>query len=172
VADEVQHVVMGNVIQTEPKDMYLSRVAAIQAGTPKEAPAFTLNRLCGSGVQAVISASQSILLGDVDCAIAGGAESMSRAPHSSQAMRWGTKFGDISSSDMLLGALTEPFGHGHMGITAENVAARWGISRDEQDRSALESQRRAALAVQEVASSLRSSPWRSRRDARYRYFQS
>ncbi|MEO4002154.1 acetyl-CoA C-acyltransferase family protein [Mesorhizobium sp. CAU 1732] len=148
-ADEVGHVVMGNVIHTQPSDMYLSRVAAIEAGIPKEAPAFTLNRLCGSGVQAVVSAAQTIMLGDTDCAIAGGAESMSRAPHSTQAARWGTRFGDQSVTDMLIGALTDPFGNGHMGVTAENVADRWDVSREAQDRFALKSQRRAAAAIDE-----------------------
>jgi acetyl-CoA C-acetyltransferase len=147
--DEVGHVVFGNVIHTEPKDMYLSRIAAMDAGIPKETPAMTLNRLCGSGVQAVISAAQTIMLGDADVAVAGGAESMSRAPHSTQAMRSGFKMGDMALQDMMLGALNDPFGAGHMGITAENVAEQWQISRGDQDRFAAESQRRAGIALNE-----------------------
>jgi acetyl-CoA C-acetyltransferase len=147
--DEVGHVVFGNVIHTEPKDMYLSRIAAMGAGIPKETPAMTLNRLCGSGVQAVISAAQTIMLGDADIAVAGGAESMTRAPHSTQAMRSGFKMGDLALQDMMLGALNDPFGAGHMGITAENVAERWQISRGDQDRFAAESQRRAGIAIKE-----------------------
>jgi acetyl-CoA C-acetyltransferase len=147
--DEVGHVVFGNVIHTEPKDMYLSRIAAMEAGIPKETPAMTLNRLCGSGVQAVISAAQTIMLGDADVAVAGGAESMSRAPHSTQAMRSGFKMGDMALQDMMLGALNDPFGAGHMGITAENVAEQWQISRGDQDRFAAESQRRAGIALNE-----------------------
>jgi acetyl-CoA C-acetyltransferase len=145
----VGHVVFGNVIHTEPKDMYLSRVAALAAGIPKETPAMTLNRLCGSGIQAVVSAAQMIALGDTDVAVAGGAESMSRAPHATQAIRMGTKMGDMSFQDMMLGALNDPFGAGHMGITAENVATQWQISRADQDRFAAESQRRAGRAIAE-----------------------
>jgi acetyl-CoA C-acetyltransferase len=147
--DQVGHVVFGNVIHTEPKDMYLSRMAAMGAGIPKEVPAMTLNRLCGSGLQAVISAAQSIMLGDADVAVAGGAESMTRAPHSTQSIRTGVKMGEMTFADMMLGALNDPFGAGHMGITAENVAAQWQIGRDEQDRFALESQQRAARAIAE-----------------------
>jgi acetyl-CoA C-acetyltransferase len=147
--DAVGHVVFGNVIHTEPKDMYLSRVAAMGAGIPKETPAMTLNRLCGSGLQAVISAAQFIMLGDTDVALAGGAESMTRAPHSTNAVRTGMKMGEMTFVDMMLGALDDPFGGGHMGITAENVAERWRIDRVEQDRFAAESQRRAAEALAE-----------------------
>ncbi|WP_076593825.1 beta-ketothiolase BktB [Herminiimonas arsenitoxidans] len=145
--DEVGHVVFGNVVHTEAKDMYLSRVAAINGGVSEHTPALTLNRLCGSGLQAVVSAAQSILLGDADIAIGGGAESMSRAPHLSQALRWGTRMGDSKLVDMLLGALHDPFNAIHMGVTAENVAERYGVSREAQDILAAESHRRAALAI-------------------------
>jgi acetyl-CoA C-acetyltransferase len=144
---DVGHVVFGQVIQTEPKDMYISRVAAVNAGIPVETPALTVNRLCGSGLQAVVSAAQSILLGDCEIAVAGGVESMSRAPFHAPAMRWGARMGDTTMTDMLLGALNDPFGRIHMGITAENVAERYGISRADQDALALESNRRASLAV-------------------------
>lgn len=146
---EVGHVVFGQVIQTEPADMYLARVAGIKAGIPVETPAFTLNRLCGSGVQAVISAAQGIALGDYDVAVAGGAEVMTRAPHQVSGARFGTKMGDTPLRDMLSGALTDPFNNILMGITAENVAERHGIDRDAQDALALESHRRAARAVAE-----------------------
>ena len=145
--EEVGQVVFGNVIHTEPKDMYLSRVAAIEAGVAEHTPALTLNRLCGSGLQAIISAAQSVLLGDCDIAVAGGAESMSRAPHSTNALRWGTRMGDGKFTDMMTGALTDPFNAIHMGITAENVAERYQISRAAQDALALESHRRAAHAT-------------------------
>jgi acetyl-CoA C-acetyltransferase len=146
---DVQQTVMGHVINTEPKDMYLSRVAAMEAGIPKETPAMNVNRLCGSGLQAIISATQAIQLGDADVAVAGGAESMSRGPHSTQSLRSGQKMGDLSFTDMMLGALNDPFGNGHMGITAENVAAEHQISRSTQDAFALESHRRAILAIKE-----------------------
>ncbi|WP_137387800.1 acetyl-CoA C-acyltransferase family protein [Rhodoligotrophos defluvii] len=146
---DVGHVVFGNVIHTEPKDMYLARVAAIDAEIPVEVPAMTLNRLCGSGAQAIVSAAQSIMLGDADVAVAGGAESMSRAPYTQTGARWGARMGDVAVVDMMLGALNDPFGHGHMGVTAENVARRFGISRDEQDAFAAESHRRAARAISE-----------------------
>ena len=146
---EVGHVVLGNVIHTEARDMYLSRVAAIEAGIPVETPALTLNRLCGSGLQAIISAAQAIMLGDTKVAVAGGAESMSRAPYALPGARWGTRMGEAAVVDMLTGALTDPFGNGHMGITAENVAQRYGVSRDDQDRFAVESHLRAAVAVAE-----------------------
>ncbi len=145
--DAIEHVVYGNVIQTEPKDMYLSRVAAMGAGIPKESPALTLNRLCGSGLQAVISAAQMIMLGDAEIALAGGAECMTRAPHTTQALRTGLKMGDLGMVDMLVNALTDPFGAGHMGVTAENVATRHGIGREVQDAFAVESQRRAIAAI-------------------------
>ncbi|MES2320811.1 MAG: acetyl-CoA C-acyltransferase family protein [Pseudomonadota bacterium] len=145
--EEVGHVVFGNVIHTEPKDMYLSRVAAINGGVPEHVPALTLNRLCGSGLQAVITAAQGILLGDSDIAIGGGAESMSRAPHMVRGARWGTRMGDASMTDMLLGSLHDPFHAIHMGVTAENVAERYGITREQQDALALESHQRAANAI-------------------------
>lgn len=145
-AEEIEHTVFGNVIHTQASDMYLSRVVAMSAGVPHQAPAMTLNRLCGSGMQAVISASQSILLGDCDVALAGGAESMSRAPHGAFSSRNGVRLGDMVMTDMLVGSLTDPFGNGHMGVTAENVAKRWGISREDQDSFAVESHRRAERA--------------------------
>lgn len=146
-AAEIQHVVMGNVIHTEPRDAYLSRVAAVDAGIPVEAPALTVNRLCGSGLQAVISAAQSIMLGDAGLAVAGGAESMSRGGYLLPAERWGARLGDAQVLDMVVGALHDPFGNGHMGITAENVAARYGLTRAQQDEFSAESHRRAAAAI-------------------------
>ncbi|WP_075790728.1 beta-ketothiolase BktB [Massilia putida] len=145
--DDVGNVVFGNVIHTEPADMYLARVAAVRAGISHAAPALTVNRLCGSGLQALVSAAQSILLGDAAIAVAGGAENMSRAPHATNALRWGTRMGDVSFVDMMTGALTDPFDQVHMGITAENVAQRYGIAREAQDALALESHRRAAHAT-------------------------
>jgi acetyl-CoA C-acetyltransferase len=139
----------GHVINTEPRDMYLSRVAAIGAGLPETAPAMNVNRLCGSGLQAVVSAVQALQLGDVEVAVAGGAEVMSRAPHILPALRFGQRMGDAAAVDMMTGALTCPFGTGHMGITAENVAAEHGIAREAQDAFALESQIRAARAIAE-----------------------
>jgi acetyl-CoA C-acetyltransferase len=147
--DEVGHVVFGNVIQTEPKDMYLARVAALDAGVAQHAPAMTVNRLCGSGLQAIVSAAQSIALGDADIAVAGGAESMSRAPYIAPAARFGQRMGDARFVDMMLGALHDPFGSFHMGVTAENVARRHGITREAQDALALESHRRASRAIRE-----------------------
>ena len=144
---EVGHVVFGNVIQTEPRDMYLARVAALDGGVSEHAPALTLNRLCGSGLQAIVSAAQAILLGDADIALAGGAESMSRAPYVMPDARFGVRMGEARMIDMMLGALNDPFHKIHMGVTAENVAQRFGISRDEQDALALESHRRAAHAI-------------------------
>jgi acetyl-CoA C-acetyltransferase len=146
---DVQHVVMGQVIQTEPRDAYLSRVAAVKAGIPAEVPALTLNRLCGSGAQAIVSAAQMIKLGECAVAVAGGAESMSRSPYVATGVRWGPRMGDTALTDVLLAALNDPFGHGHMGVTAENVAERFGISRQTQDEFALESHRRAARAIAE-----------------------
>ena len=146
---QIGHVVMGHVIATEPRDMYLSRVMAMQAGIPDTTPAMNVNRLCGSGAQAVVSAMQALLLGDADFALAGGAECMSRAPYSLPAARFGQKMGDTRAVDMMTGALTCPFGTGHMGVTAENVAGQYGISREEQDAFALESQTRAARAIAE-----------------------
>jgi len=147
--DDIAHVVFGHVINTEPRDMYLARVAAVEAGIPVEAPALTVNRLCGSGAQAIVSAAQSILLGDADYALAGGAESMSRAPFSSPGARFGVKMGEAAMYDMMLGALNDPFGGGHMGVTAENVAERYGISREAQDALAVDSQQRAGIALRD-----------------------
>ncbi|PKO90573.1 MAG: acetyl-CoA C-acyltransferase [Betaproteobacteria bacterium HGW-Betaproteobacteria-12] len=145
----IGHVVMGNVIPTEPRDAYLSRVAAMDAGVPKEVPAFNVNRLCGSGLQAIISAAQTIMLGDADIAIGGGAESMSRGPYIMPAARWGARMGDTAVVDYMNGILHDPWQKIHMGITAENVAARYGITREMQDALALESQQRAARAIAE-----------------------
>jgi acetyl-CoA C-acetyltransferase len=146
--DDVGHVVFGNVVHTEPKDMYLARVAALNGGVAQHAPALTVNRLCGSGLQAIVSAAQSVLLGDADIAIGGGAESMSRAPYIAPAARFGQRMGDARMIDMMLGALNDPFQSIHMGVTAENVAQKYGITRDAQDALALESHRRAARAIE------------------------
>ena len=146
--DAVGHVVMGNVIPTDTKDAYLSRVAAIDAGCPIETPAFNVNRLCGSGLQAIVSAAQAIALGDCDVAIGGGAESMSRGPYFDQASRWGQRMGDAKSIDYMLGILHDPWQKMHMGITAENVAERYRISRSMQDELAVLSQQRAAAAIE------------------------
>jgi len=146
--EDVGHVVFGNVIHTEPKDMYLSRVATINGGLPKETPALTLNRLCGSGLQAIVSAAQAIKLGDTDVAVAGGAESMSRGAYAMPGARWGARMGDTQMMDMMVGALTDPFDSVHMGITAENVAAKWEVSRQQQDELAVESNRRAVQAAE------------------------
>ncbi|MGB3430875.1 acetyl-CoA C-acyltransferase family protein [Achromobacter sp.] len=146
---QVEHVCFGQVIATEARDLYLSRVAAIEGGCADSTPAYNVNRLCGSGLQAVVSAAQSILLGDCKIAVAGGAESMSRAPYASSALRFGARMGDAPMADMLLGALHDPFHRIHMGVTAENVAKRYGITRDAQDALALESHRRAARAIAE-----------------------
>ncbi|MEM5448409.1 MULTISPECIES: beta-ketothiolase BktB [Paraburkholderia] len=147
--DAVGHVVFGNVVHTEPKDMYLARVAAINGGVAQHAPALTVNRLCGSGLQAIVSAAQTILLGDADIAIGGGAENMSRAPYSMPAARFGQRMGDTQLVDMMTGALHDPFQTIHMGVTAENVAKKFGITREAQDALALESHRRAERAVVE-----------------------
>ncbi len=144
---EVGHVVFGNVIHTGVHDMYLSRVAALRGGLPVETPAFTLNRLCGSGLQAIVSAAQLIALGDADVAVAGGAESMSRGAYWLPSMRWGQRLNDAGVVDATVGALTDPFDDCHMGVTAEHVAATWEISREDQDALAVESQRRAAAAI-------------------------
>jgi acetyl-CoA C-acetyltransferase len=144
---QIGHVVFGHVINTEPRDMYLSRVAAIAAGIPDTTPAMNVNRLCGSGAQAIVSAVQALRLGDADFALAGGAESMSRSPHAITVARFGQKMGDARAMDMMTGALSCPFGTGHMGVTAENVAREHGIDRAAQDAFALESQRRAAAAI-------------------------
>jgi len=143
----VGHVVVGSVIHGEARDMYVSRVSAVDAGLPVGTPCLTVNRLCGSGLQAIVSASQHILLGDVDVAIGGGAESMSRAAYFMPGARWGTRMGDGAIVDAMTGALHDPFGHGHMGVTAENVATKYGFTREQQDGFSLESHRRAANAL-------------------------
>ena len=145
---DVGHVVFGHVVNTEPKDMYLSHVAAIHGGCGDGTPAFNVNRLCGSGLQAIISASQSILLGDADIAIGGGAENLSRGPYASLATRFGARRGDSKLIDMVVGALHDPFQAIHMGVTAENIAAKWGISREEQDALAVQSHNRAQKAIE------------------------
>lgn len=147
--DQVGHVVFGNVIATDPKDMYMARVAAINGGVSEVAPALTVNRLCGSGLQAIISAAQAILLGDTDVAIGGGAENMSRAPYMTPDTRFGVRMGDAQLIDMMLGTLNDPFHTVPMGITAENVAQKYGITREQQDALAVESHRRAAHAIAE-----------------------
>ncbi len=146
---QVGQVIFGHVINTEPHDMYLSRIAAMKAGIPDTTPAMNVNRLCGSGAQAIVSAVQSLMLGDADFALAGGAETMSRSPYVIPDQRWGAKMGDVRTLDMMLGALNCPFGTGHMGVTAENVAAEHDISRESQDNFALTSQSRAAAAIAE-----------------------
>lgn len=148
-AEQVGHLVMGTVIPTEPRDAYLARVAAMNAGIPKETPAFNVNRLCGSGLQAIVSAAQCLLLGDTDVAVAAGAESMSRGPYLLPQARWGARMGDLQGIDYTVGVLQDPFEHFHMGITVENVAAKHGITREMQDELALTSQRRAARAIAE-----------------------
>lgn len=145
--EQINQVVMGHILNTEPRDMYVSRVAAIQAGVPVETPAMNVNRLCGSGVQAIISAAQALMLGEGDFALAGGVDVMSRAPYILPAARFGQKMGDASVIDMMLGALSCPFGTGHMGVTAENVAIECGVTRADQDAFALQSQIRAAAAI-------------------------
>jgi acetyl-CoA C-acetyltransferase len=146
-ADDVGHVVFGNVIHTEVRDMYISRVAALNGGLNTETPALTVNRLCGSGMQAIVSAAQAIMLGDCEVAVAGGAESMSRAPYWLPAMRWGQRMGDGTAIDPMTGALSDPFDGCHMGVTAENVATDYHVSREDQDALAAESHRRAAAAT-------------------------
>ena len=146
---QIGQCVFGNVIHTEAKDMYLSRVAAINGGLAHESGALTLNRLCGSGLQAIVSASQYIMLGDIDAAVGGGAESMSRAAYADVTQRWGARMGDSKSIDMMVGALTDPFDTIHMGVTAENVATKCGITREQQDAFAVESHRRATAAQKE-----------------------
>jgi len=146
---QIGTVVFGHVINTEPRDMYLSRVAAMQAGVPEVTPAMNVNRLCGSGAQAIVSVIQGLALGDADFGLAGGAENMSRSPYILPAARWGQKMDDVTALDMMLGALNCPFGTGHMGVTAENVADEHQIDRAAQDAFALESQKRAAEAIAE-----------------------
>jgi len=145
----VGHVVIGSVIHGEARDMYISRVAAVEGGLPVGTPCLTVNRLCGSGLQAIVSAAQHIMLGDCDVAVAGGAESMSRAAYFLPAARWGQRMGDAAVIDAMTAALHDPFGHGHMGVTAENIAAKYGFTREEQDAFAVESHRRAARAIAE-----------------------
>jgi len=144
----VGHAVFGNVIHTQPRDHYLSRVVAVNGGLPVTMPAMTVNRLCGSGLQAIVSASQIITLGDAQVAVAGGAESMSRGPYWLQDMRWGQRMGDTKAIDPVVGALNDPFAACHMGVTAENVAEDYGVSREDQDALAVESHRRAAAATE------------------------
>jgi acetyl-CoA C-acetyltransferase len=144
----VGHVVMGSVIHGEARDMYLSRVAAVDAGLPVGTPCLTVNRLCGSGLQAIVSAAQHLLLGDCDVAVAGGAESMSRAAYFLPSGRWGQRMGDAAVVDAMTGALHDPFGHGHMGVTAENIAAKYGFTREQQDQFSIESHRKAANAIE------------------------
>ena len=146
---QIGQVAFGHVINTEPKDMYLSRVAALQAGVSETTAAMNVNRLCGSGAQAIVSVIQSLMLGDADFGLAGGAENMSRSPFILQDQRWGAKMGDVRTLDMMLGALNCPFGTGHMGVTAENVAAEHDVSRAEQDAFAMTSQTRAAAAIRD-----------------------
>ncbi|XDA98313.1 acetyl-CoA C-acyltransferase family protein [Sulfitobacter sp. LCG007] len=146
---QIGHVAFGHVINTEPRDMYVSRVGAMGAGIPDSVPAMNVNRLCGSGLQAIVSVAQSLMLGDADFGLAGGVENMSRSPFINPEARWGAKMGDVRSLDMMLGALNCPFGTGHMGVTAENVADEHQISREDQDGFALNSQERAARAIKE-----------------------
>ena len=145
--DDVDHVVFGHVIPTEKHDVYLARVATVNAGLPVKVPAVTVNRLCGSGLQAIVSAAQTIMLGDADCAVGGGSESMSRGAYLAEKHRWGQRMGSSELVDAVMGGLTDPFDDYPMGVTAENVAAKWGVSREEQDELAVESHRRAARAT-------------------------
>ena len=146
---EIDHAVFGNVIHTEPRDMYVSRVIALQSGLSKDSAALTVNRLCGSGLQAIISAIQLLALEDASITMAGGVEVMSNGAHIIDGFRWGARMGDGKVHDMMLGALHDPFGHGHMGITAENISSRYQISRDMQDQFALTSQQRASKAIED-----------------------
>lgn len=146
---EIGQVVFGNIIHTDGHDHYLARVAGVKGGLPVDVPALTLNRLCGSGLQAIISAAQTIMLGDADAAVAGGAESMSRSPYWAHAMRWGARMNDVSMVDVMVAALSDPFDDVHMGVTAENVARKWEITREDQDALAVESHKRAAAAIAE-----------------------
>jgi acetyl-CoA C-acetyltransferase len=145
--NEIGHVVFGNIIHTDSHDHYLARVAGVKGGLPHEVPALTLNRLCGSGLQAIITAAQAILLGDADAAVAGGAENMSRSPYLAPAMRWGARMNDTTLVDAMIGALSDPFDDCHMGVTAENVARKYKVAREDQDQLAAESHRRAAAAI-------------------------
>ncbi|MDX2368051.1 MAG: acetyl-CoA C-acyltransferase family protein [Colwellia sp.] len=148
-SEDVGHCVIGNVVHTDRRDMYMSRTAALKGGLPESTPSLTVNRLCGSGLQAIISAAQLVLLDDCDLVVAGGAESMTRAPYWSPSARFGSKMGDTQMIDPMVGALTCPITDTHMGITAENVAEKWGISREEQDAAAVESHNRAQRATEE-----------------------
>jgi acetyl-CoA C-acetyltransferase len=145
---EVGHIVFGNIIHTDPQDHYLARVAGVNGGLPVETPALTLNRLCGSGLQAIITAAQAIMLGDADTTVAGGAENMSRSPYLSSGMRWGARMNDTTLIDVMVAALSDPFENYHMGVTAENVAKKYDISREDQDALAVESHTRAASAIE------------------------
>ncbi len=144
---DVEHVVFGGVIHTDVHDMYLARVAAVNAGIPVETPALTLNRLCGSGLQAIVSAAQTIYMGDTRVAVGGGAEVMSRSPYWLSGARWGLRMGDGKLIDPMIGGLSDPFDDCHMGVTAENVAEKWGITRQAQDELAVQSHQRAAAAI-------------------------
>jgi len=144
---DVGHIVFGNIIHTDAHDAYLARVAGVKGGLPHETPALTLNRLCGSGLQAIITSAQTIMLGDAEVTVAGGAENMSRAPYSSPAMRFGARMNDTKMVDMMVAALSDPFDDCHMGVTAENVAKKYKVSRDDQDALAVESHRRAGVAI-------------------------
>ena len=146
-AGDVGHVVFGNVIHTDARDHYLARVAALKGGLPHATPAVTVNRLCGSGLQAIVTAAQTIMLGDAAAAVAGGAESMSRSPYISPTLRWGTRMNDTALVDMLVGALNDPFDDCHMGVTAENLAERYSVPREEQDALAVQSHQRAGNAI-------------------------
>lgn len=146
---EIGQVVFGNIIHTDGTDHYLARVAGVKGGLPVDVPALTLNRLCGSGLQAIISAAQTIMLGDTDAAVAGGAESMSRSPYWAHAMRWGARMNDVAMVDVMVAALSDPFDNVHMGVTAENIARKWEITREDQDALAVESHKRAAAAIAE-----------------------
>ncbi|MES0825162.1 beta-ketothiolase BktB [Ruegeria sp. SCP11] len=148
-ASDVQQAFYGNVIHSEARDMYVSRTVALEAGVANSAPALTVNRLCGSGLQAIVSGIHALGMGDAEIVLAGGTESMSRAGYMIPSARWGQKMGDTQAIDMMTAALHDPFGHGHMGITAENVAEKYGISREEQDAFAVESHRRASAAIEE-----------------------
>ena len=147
--NSVGHCVIGNVLHSDKRDMYISRYAALEGGLPIETPALTVNRLCGSGLQAIVNAAQIVQLGDAETVIAGGAESMSGAPYWATGMRWGQRMGHAQFVDIMVGALSDPFHDCHMGVTAENIAEKWGISREEQDELAVESHRRAARATEE-----------------------
>ena len=146
---DVQNVVLGNVITSEPRDAYIARISAVEAGIPVQTPAITVNRLCGSGLEAIISAARGIQVGENDVAVAGGAESMSQSPYVAKTVRWGQRMGEVNMIDAMLTVLTDPFGNGHMGVTAERIAARNNISRQQQDAFALQSQKRAARAIAE-----------------------